>query len=102
LGQGSISAGEAAALQFWPRHARAVRFRLDFAELTLRNLRRLGSKKEKTHKQARKAQFQARPQSCAQRRSSKNNRFGTGSTHSADALGEICFCDFSAADLRNS
>jgi len=58
-----------------------------------------GCKKGKIDKQSREAQFQAQPQSCAQRRTGADTRSGIGSSHSADALGEIRFCDFPVADL---
>ena len=60
-----------------------------------------GCKKEKIDKQSREAQFQTQSQSCAQRRTGADTRSGIGSSHSADALGEIRFCDFPLADLCN-
>src|SRR4029077_15527795 len=53
-------------------------------------------------KQSRKAQFEACPQSRAQRRSGANLGSGVESAQGADTLGEICFRDFSPTDLGNS
>ena len=64
--------------------------------------RHFGCKKEKIDKQSREAQFEAQPQSCAQRRTGADTRPRVGSAHGPDPLGKICFCDFSSPDLRNS
>ena len=79
-----------------------LRFRPDFVCNVCVICGNFGCKKEKIDKQSRQAQFQAQPQSCAQRRTGADTRSGVGSAHGPDPLGKICFCDFPSSDLRNS
>ena len=55
-------------------------------------------------KESRHAQFEARPESCPQRCAHTIEKLHRGirAAHSAHKVGEIYFCDFSAADLRSA
>src|SRR5438034_1169642 len=60
--------------------------------------------KQNVDQQSRSAELEARAESCPERCTSQIENLPScvGATHGADALGEIYFCDFPAANLRNS
>jgi|GraSoiStandDraft_41_1057321.scaffolds.fasta_scaffold29871_4 hypothetical protein len=62
-----------------------------------------GCNEAKIEKQSRYAQIEAWWESCPKRcrREIRKLRLCVGATDGADALGEICICDFPAAALRN-
>ena len=65
---------------------------------------RFGDKAQIQKKESRQAQFEARPESCPQRcaHNTEKLHLGIRAAHSAHKVGEIYFCDFSAADVRGS
>src|SRR5438067_1103376 len=63
-----------------------------------------GCNEAQIEKESRYAQFEARPESCPQlcARATEKLHGGIRAAHSAHKVGEICYCGFSAADLRRS
>jgi hypothetical protein len=62
-----------------------------------------GCHEAKIQKQPPNARIQTRPKNCPKRCTYdiETLRHTSGTTASTDALGKVCFWDFSAADLRN-